>query len=98
MSNFSPCRVLIAAVLLATSLGVAEARAADTAVPTLTLAQGGGMSLEQAINSVQRRYGGRVIEARTIVRNGREIHVVKIIDSKSTVRTVQVPGRSVGRY
>lgn len=63
----------------------------------LRLAQAGGKSLEDAIRSVQRQHGGRIVSASTSVRNGREIHTVRVLTANGDVRTVRVNGRKVGR-
>ncbi len=78
------------ALLAGAPLGVVQAE-------PIALAQSSGQSLEQAINSVKRRYGGRIVSAYTEVRGGREIHVVRVLTKEGNVKTVRVPGRSKGR-
>ena len=58
---------------------------------TLVLAQGNCMSLSQAIESVRRRTGGKVLSAETRVQGDREVHHIKVLkDGK--VRTHKVNG------
>jgi uncharacterized membrane protein YkoI len=58
---------------------------------TLVLAQGDCMSLSQAIESVRRRTGGKVLSAETRVQGDREVHHIKVLkDGK--VRTHKVNG------
>jgi hypothetical protein len=57
--------------------------------------QGGGMTLEQAVAQVRRQYpGGKIVSAETRTSGGRETHVIKVLTSDGTVKTVRVPGRS----
>jgi len=58
----------------------------------LRVAQQGGMSLSQAIESVRRRTGGRVVDAKTKVEGNREVHYIKVLKD-GTVRTHRVNGR-----
>lgn len=63
--------------------------------PRLFAAQGGGMSLSQAIQSV-RRNGNveRIISAETKVSGGRETHHIKVLTKDGKVKTHRVPGRT----
>ena len=61
--------------------------------PLLRVAQGNGMSLSEAIESVRRRTGGRVVSAETKVQNGREVHHIKVLTKDGKVRTHKVNGR-----
>ena len=45
--------------------------------PRLHIAQNDGMSLSEAIESVRRRTGGRVVSAETKVQGDREVHYIK---------------------
>lgn len=83
--------LLLAAVLSVASVAAPHAAHAED----LYLAQAGGMTLSQAIRSVQNRYGGRIVSATTEVRNGREVHVIRIL-TDGVVRTIRVAGRSRG--
>jgi len=53
-----------------------------------------GMSLSEAIESVRRQTGGRIISARTKVSGNREVHHIKVLMQDGKVRTVKVSGRS----
>lgn len=62
------------------------------AQPNLGVVQANGMSLAQAIESVRRRTGGKVVGAETRVQGGREVHHIKVLkDGK--VKTYKVNGR-----
>ena len=66
-------------------------------LPRLQIAQGGGMSLSQAIESVRR--GGnvkQVISAETKVSGGREVHHIKVLTKDGKVQTHKVQGRKLG--
>jgi len=59
----------------------------------LYAAQSGGMSLSQAIESVRRRTGGKVVSAETRVEGGREVHHIKVLTKDGKVKTHKVNGR-----
>jgi uncharacterized membrane protein YkoI len=60
------------------------------------MAQGGGKTLNEAVEQVRRQYkNGRIISAETKVSGGREVHHIRVmVDGK--VKTVKVNGRSRG--
>lgn len=62
--------------------------------PQAYAAQGGGMSLDQAIDQVRRQYGGRIVSAETRREGNREVHYIKVLTADGKVKTVKVPGRS----
>jgi hypothetical protein len=53
-----------------------------------------GVSLDEAVSIVRKRYGGRVINARTSNDNGRKVHVIKILSDEGRVREVRVDAQS----
>ncbi len=57
------------------------------------LATQDGMSLSQAIESVRKRTGGKVLSAETRVQGGREVHHIKVLTPDGKVRTHRVNGR-----
>ena len=61
--------------------------------PRLQVAQNDGMSLSEAIESVRRRTGGRVVSAETKVQGDREVHYVKVLTKDGKVKTHKVNGR-----
>ena len=54
----------------------------------------GGMSLSEAIESVRKKTGGRIVSAATKVNGNREVHHIKVLTEDGKVKTVKVPGRS----
>lgn len=60
---------------------------------TFRVAQQGGMTLAQAIESVRRRTNGRVVSAETRVQGGREVHYIKVLTKDGKVKTHTVNGR-----
>ena len=54
--------------------------------------QGGCTTLGQAVERVRRQYNGRIVSAETKVSGGRETHIVKVLTSDGTVKTVRIPG------
>ncbi|MDH4046555.1 MAG: hypothetical protein OEW68_02625 [Gammaproteobacteria bacterium] len=59
------------------------------------LAQGGGMTLDQAVEQVRRQYNGRIVSAETRVKGNREVHYIKVLTEDGKVKTVQVNGRTL---
>jgi len=60
----------------------------------IRVVQSGGMSLSQAIESVRKRTGGKVVSAETRVQGGREVHHIKVLTKDGKVKTYKVNGRS----
>ena len=53
-----------------------------------------GMSLSQAVESVRRRGNvERVVSAKTVVENGREVHLIRYMTKDGKVKTARVAGR-----
>jgi len=61
---------------------------------TYGVAQQGGMTLAQAIESVRSRTNGRVVSAETRIQGGREVHYIKVLTKDGKVKTHKVNGRS----
>jgi hypothetical protein len=72
------------------------AQAGQMPAGSIQLAQGGGTSLNEAVEQVRRQYkNGRIISAETKVSGGREVHHVRVmVDGK--VKTVKVNGHKRG--
>jgi len=49
------------------------------------------ITLEEAARKVADQYDARVVSAQTIERDGRRIHVIRIVTRDGVVRTVRVP-------
>lgn len=49
------------------------------------------ITLAEAARQVAERYDARVVSAHTIERDGRRIHVIRIVTGDGVVRTVRVP-------
>ncbi len=60
----------------------------------MTTNQGGGKTLEQAVEQVRRQYKGRIVSAKTEMNGNQEVHVIKVLTEDGTVKTVRVPGRA----
>ena len=54
--------------------------------------KGNCMSLSEAIESVRRQTGGKVISAETRIQGGREVHHIKVLTKDGKVRTRRVSG------
>ena len=95
--KFTQMRSLLKITLLCLALGsplMVQAESPQRA--PFMLADGGGKTLNQAVEQVRRQYkDGRIISAETKVSNGREVHHVRVmVDGK--VKTVKVNGRKRG--
>lgn len=78
---------------LAATTGAAQERPAETQIQ---LAQNGGKSLSEAVEQVRRQTNGRIISAETKVKNGREVHHIKVLTKDGKVKTHKVQGRKRG--
>ena len=62
--------------------------------PPIVTVQGNGVTLQQAIAQVKRSGNvERVLDAKTQVSGGREVHVIKVLTTDGKVRTHRVPGK-----
>ena len=105
MKNFTVIAICLGMLALPV---IAQARMADddvvasvndfgTNLPDLRIAQGGGMSLSEAIESVRRRGNvEQIISAETRVSGGRETHHIKVLTKDGKVQTHKVAGRKLG--
>jgi uncharacterized membrane protein YkoI len=90
--------VLLLSLVLATLATTVEARdhGRDHYIDQREAAKadGGGMSLDQAVQMVQQRYGARVVRAETKSEGGRTVYVLKCLNSDGRVWTVRVDAQS----
>ncbi len=49
------------------------------------------ITLEEAARKVAKEYDARVLSARTVTRDGKRVHEIKIVTRDGTVQTVRVP-------
>ena len=62
--------------------------------PPLAALQGGGPTLDQAVERVRRRYpGGRIVGASTTRRGRCEVHVIRVLTRDGTVKQEEIRGR-----
>ena len=54
---------------------------------------GGGISLNEAVQQVQRETGGRVLSADTVNQGGRSVHRIKVLTPSGQVRVVTIGAR-----
>jgi uncharacterized membrane protein YkoI len=88
--------MIIAILLLGTAhAGSAAAPQAGDDRRASLLAQGNGMTLDQAVEQVRRQYNGRIVSAETKVSGNREVHHIKVLTEDGKVKTVTVPGRTL---
>lgn len=58
--------------------------------PHIQLAQNKNQSLNSAVRSVKKRTGGRILSAKTIVRNGQRFHKIKVLLPSGKVQTFKI--------
>lgn len=67
-------------------------RILTAAVLTISMvASAWALSLEEAAERVARQHDAQVVSAHTIERDGRRIHVIRILTREGVVRTIRVP-------
>jgi hypothetical protein len=87
---------LLASLILCVAPAI-TAESAPASSDSRMLAQGGGMTLDQAVEQVRRQYNGRIVSAETKVSGNREIHYIKVLLDDGKVKTVTVPGRVLSK-
>lgn len=63
-------------------------------VPVMTLimaVSAWALTLEEAAERVARQHDAKVVSARTVERDGRQVHVIRILTRDGVVKTVRVP-------
>jgi uncharacterized membrane protein YkoI len=56
-----------------------------------------GVTLDEAVQQVQRETGGRVLAAETVNQNGRMVHRIKVLTASGQVRVVVIDAQAGGR-
>jgi len=87
---------MLASLLLCAAPAI-NAESAPVRSDTRMLAQGSGLTLDQAVEQVRRQYNGRIVSAETRVSGNREMHYIKVLLDDGKVKTVTVPGRTLGK-
>ena len=90
------CTAILAALLLTVPCSANLAQAADstsTAGPALRLAYG-GMSLDQAVQMAQSRYGARVVRADTERNGDRVYYRLRLLSPDGRVFSVRVDAQT----
>lgn len=97
-------RIALAAVSLLTALGGGGAAAHGQGLPAGALieelerieaaALAHGISLDEAIDRVQRQYGARVVRAEVRESQGRTVYVLRLLSREGRVWTVRVDAQS----
>lgn len=84
-------------ILMMICLAALPAQAQDRYLEgSFQIAQGNGKSLSEAVEQVRRQTNGRIISAETKVKNGREVHHIKVLTDDGKVKTHKVQGRKRG--
>jgi len=66
-------------------------RAAALLLALSVAAAAWALTLEQAAERVARQYDAKVVSAHTQERDGRRVHVIRILTKDGVVRTIRVP-------
>ena len=97
-----PKRILVL-LLVTTALVTAGAPSATFAASSghyLIARRGGGeagVSLNEAVQQVQRETGGRVLSAETVNQGGQTVHRIKVLTPSGQVRIVTIDAKCRGR-
>jgi len=91
------CVLTLAGPVFATQSGVGDTSVSGAvfAVETADAGpmQGGGVTLDQAVDQVRRQYKGRIVSAVTEINGNREVHVIKVLTDDGKVKTVRIQGK-----
>lgn len=60
------------------------------AAANIQLARSNGQSLNEAVRSVKKETGGRILSAKTINENGKRIHKIKVLLPSKKVRVFKI--------
>lgn len=93
-------RLLVVLLVLAAQALPGVAMVGAAADPFVLVARRGGetgVSLNQAVQQVQRETGGRVLSADTANHGGRAVHRIKVLLPSGQVRVVTVDAQAGGR-
>ncbi len=60
-------------------------------VAVFTTVSAWAITLEEAARKVARENNARVLSAKTVTRNGRRVHEIRIVTKDGVVKTVRVP-------
>jgi uncharacterized membrane protein YkoI len=87
--------VLLSLLALTSGQGICVAQAADTprGSDRIVLAQG-GISLNQAISMVERRFKARVVRSDVRQEGGRTIYVLRLLDDAGNAQVVRVDAQT----
>ena len=92
-----PTLLLISIALTASAQGFAAhieyGNTQEITAPAMSVMQGNGLTLSQAVEQVRRQYNGRIVSAETQRNGDRETHVIKVLTEDGKVKTVRVPGK-----
>ena len=61
-----------------------------TSSPDIQLAQNNNQSLNNAVRSVKKQTGGRILSAKTVGENGRRVHKIKVLLPSGKVQTFTI--------
>lgn len=59
------------------------------------IALGKGLSLDQAVNKVRRETQGKILSAKTVQRDKRKVHHIRVLTPAGRVKTVKVNGKLI---
>jgi aspartate-semialdehyde dehydrogenase len=94
--TFPICLTLVTGLILALGPLTATASEHRGHVGTMLRVVQGGMTLDQAVEQVRQQYNGRIVSAETKISGNREVHYIKVLTEDGKVKTIRVPGRTLG--
>lgn len=58
--------------------------------PYIQLAQNNNQSLDSAVQTIKQKTGGRILSAKTVVKNGQRVHKIKVLLPSGKVQTFKI--------
>ena len=94
--------LLLSAIVIAPVVGAVEFRdpllnqlVKPSAEQTpFVIAQDRNVTLDEAVNLVRRKVGGKVIRSETVSRDGNKTHMIRVLTKDGRMRTCQVDART----
>lgn len=83
--------ILIILIGLLSSISQASSQANSLiSSPYIQLAQNNNQSLNNAVRSVKQRTGGRILSAKTVIKNGQRVHKIKVLLPSGKIQTFTI--------
>ena len=75
---------------LLSSVSQANPQSRSSLPSPFLLAQSNNQSLDSAVQSIKQQTGGRILSAKTVVKNGQRVHKIKVLLPSGKIQTFTV--------